>query len=185
MHALEQKIPAHVFEQLAQTDSIPFEARRHFSNVSRLASRLSEEAMHHKQRIFTWLCEYSEKPVTPVRKQLSEIIPLLTKSQLEEMSAVLGEHEKSRLHGTKLTSDQRWEADHIRNPRHCGFAKVFTLDSVSTPQSLSMTLFTLEQLPGWPTSHCIGNPGPDIPRRSSWPCRAWQCWNAVYPYARR
>ena len=157
LHALEQKIPAHVFEQLAQTDSIPFEARRHFSNVSRLASRLSEEAMHHKQRIFTWLCEYSEKPVTPVEKQLSEIIPLLTKSQLEEMSAVLGEHEKSRLLlEQSLTSDQRWEADqYIRQSETLRIREGLYLDSVSTPQSLSMTLFTLEQLPGWPTSHCI------------------------------
>lgn len=157
LQALEQKMPASVFETLAQTDSIPYEARRYFSNVSRLASRLSEEAALHKQRIFTWLCEYSEKPVTPVEKQLSEIIPLLTKSQLEEMSAVLGEHEKSRLLlEQSLTSEQRWEADHyIRQSETLRIREGLYLDSVSTPQSLSMTLFTLEQLPGWPASHCI------------------------------
>ena len=157
LQALEQKIPANLFEALAHTHSIPDEAKPYLPAVSRLATRLSEEAAQHKQRIFTWLCEYSEKPVTPIEKQLSAISPQLTKSQLEEMSAVLGEHEKSRILLEKsLTSAQRWEVDeYVRQSEALRIREGLYLDSVSTPQSLSMTLFALEQLPGWPTSHRI------------------------------
>ena len=157
LQVLEQKLPANVFEALAHTDSIPDEAKPYFTPVSRLASRLSEEAAQHKQRIFTWLCEYSEKPVTPIEKQLSEIIPLLTKSQLEEISAVLDEHEQSRvLREKSLTAELRWEVDqYVRQSKTLRIREGLYLDSVSTPESLCMLLFTLEQLPGWPASHRI------------------------------
>ena len=157
LSALEKQLPASSFEALAQPTSIPQHAFPYFTPVTRLATRLSEEAVEHKQRLFTWLCEHTEKPVTAIEKHLSELNPKLTKSQLDELSAVLGEQDKSRLLKDKrLTAVGRWEADqYVQQSKSLSNREGIYLDSVHTPQSLVMTLFTLEQLPGWPAAHRI------------------------------
>lgn len=157
LRAVEEQMPASTFEGLAKPASIPREALQYLSKVSRLATRLSEEAVAHKQRVFSWLCEYSEKPATEIEKILRTLSPTLTTYQMEELSSVLDTQEQDRLlQDKKLSPVEHWEAErYIRQSEALRQREGIFLDSIHTPQSLTMTLFSLEQLPGWPENHRI------------------------------
>lgn len=92
LHCLEDAMTAKEFGAL-----LPARPTFHFSKIENLAMRLSQEAQQHKERVFSWLTGLSEQATTPLEQELRRLAPELSKSHLEEMTAVLSPLAEQRL----------------------------------------------------------------------------------------
>lgn len=124
------------------------------SNVQRLAKRLHSDALQQKELLFAWLNDYVESPVTALEADIRNIVPILSRSHLKEMAAVLDDVEKQRFKLEKsLTHQQHWEASqYIKETEARLMMEDAYLNPTYSMASLNIILITLEKLPGWPSS---------------------------------
>lgn len=146
LHYLEQHLPRTEFNEL-----LPASREDPLGNVENLAKRLTEEAVEHKQRLFTWMMQTLGTPTSAVEHEIAQLLPDLPKSHREEMAAVLNPAQQRRLQLEKsLTAQQHWEADqYLQQLRVSRAHEGLHLDATETP---AMVLATLDQIPGWPAA---------------------------------
>lgn len=152
LHALQEQMPQSEFNTLL-LDGHP----DYFTKVENLAMRLESLVSQHKQRLLSQLIAPGETPATPTETQLHELLPTLSKNHLEEMQATLSSQEQRSLqHDKNLTPLTRWEAEQYAMADQAARARSgVILDSMSGRESVPLTLYSLEQLPGWPSGRRI------------------------------
>ena len=152
LHALEEQMAQTEFNTLL-LDWYP----AFMTKVENVAMRLETQASQQKQRLLSLLTAPGETAVTPTEIGIRALMPRLSKSHLEEMEATLSQAEQRSLQQTKsLAPLSRWEAEQYDAATQAWRAQsgVF-LDSMSSRESVPLTLYSLEQLPGWPSSRKI------------------------------
>lgn len=149
LHALEEQMPQTEFNALL-LDWYP----EYFTKVENLALRLQKLAPQQKQRLLTLLTAPDGKNLSPTESNVLALIPTLSKSHLEEIEATLTPADRQSLQQDKrLTPLARWEAEQYVKTIRASRAQAATfLDSLSDRESVPLTLYNLEQLPGWPSS---------------------------------
>ncbi|MBN2987950.1 dermonecrotic toxin domain-containing protein [Pseudomonas lactucae] len=147
LHALEQQLSQAEFNRL-----MPNLYLTYLTKVENLARNLHATAQTRHQTLFTWLKSINDKTNDPIQTDIHALVPELSKSHLEEMAAVLGPQERTRLQREKsLSSLQRWEAEqYASDARNRAVYEGVYLDSMNNSDSVPLILHSLEQLPGWP-----------------------------------
>jgi len=149
LYCLEDAMTAQEFDAL-----LPARLTFHFSKIENLALRLSREAQQHNERVFSWLTGLSELATTPLEQELRRLAPDLSKSHLEEMTAVLSPSAEQRLVLEKsLTELQQWEANrYISQARASRAGAGIHMDAAGNAASAALIFQTLERFPGWPST---------------------------------
>lgn len=152
LHVLEQQLPQADFNKLLPSPYIDY-----FTKQENLAVRLQAQVETQKQQLLSLLLEPTEKPLTPVEKELRALTPGLPKSYLEEMETTLSpEQRQALLEDKRLPPQQRWEAgEYLEARRALRASQGLYLDATRGPESVPLALYSLEQVPGWPGSRRI------------------------------
>ncbi len=152
LHALEEQMPPATFNTL-----LPDGYADYFTKVENLALRLEKQAQQHKQQLLCLLTAPGEKAVTPTEMRIRALMPQLSKSHLEEMEACLSPTEQQSLHrDNRLAPLPRWEAEqYAAAARESRAQSGVFLDSMSDRESVQLTLYSIERLPGWPGSRRV------------------------------
>ncbi len=149
LHCLEDAMSPREFDAL-----LPAKPTFHFSKIENLALRLSQKAQQHRERVFSWLAALGEQATSPLEQELRRLAPDLSKSHLEEMTAVLSPAGEQRLLLEKrLSEQQHWEASrYISQTRASRAGAGIHMDAASNAESQALIFLTLERLPGWPST---------------------------------
>lgn len=150
LHVVQEQMPQTEFNALLPTPPIDY-----FTKTENLAMALTDHLPRKKQWLFSQLKAASDTAVTPVEKSIRALIPQLSKSQLEAMEPTLSQAEHQRLQkGEGLPAMQLMEANECRSAAAATRlnSSIF-LDSLRSHETVPMVLYTLEQIPGWPTAH--------------------------------
>ena len=149
LDVLEEQMQLSEFEAL-----LPEMPSESISNIQRLAKRLHEEALEQKHLLLMWLEDYTDSPGSKLEYDIRKIMPLLSKSHLEEMTAVLNKEQAQRIMlEQSLTPQQHWEASqYVQEKQARRAVQNAYLNNAYNISSLRIILNTLEKLPGWPTS---------------------------------
>lgn len=157
LHVLEEQLPADMFDSLTKPIKVPAEALPYFSNVEKLAIRLTDELAANKQQLMKSIYAQTEAPTSLPEQYLHNLRPELSKSYREEVIKVLSNEEYLQLlRKDPLNELQHWEADRYAEQLSASrMREGLFLDSACPPESVTTILSVLEQLPGWPASHQI------------------------------
>ena len=156
LHTLAEQLPSDALDSLVTPIEVPPDALPYFSDIDKLAIRLTDELNANKHQLLTSLYKHSEAPTSSMDLHLRNLRPELSQSHREELLAVLSdkEVEEQLVHNKPLDDLQRWEADrYAQQLRTSRIKEGIHLDSASTPESVTSILSLLERLPGWPAPH--------------------------------
>lgn len=152
LHVVEEQLPQAVFNNLLPTSFI-----EDFTKTENLAMRLEDQASQKKQWLFSVLNAPGEKAITPTEQNLRTLMPELSKHHLEELEATLSPQDQQSLQQKNdMTPLLKWEADQYRSAIQANRAQEgVLLESVGDRHSIPLTLYALEQIPGWPAQRRI------------------------------
>ncbi|SDV06290.1 dermonecrotic toxin domain-containing protein [Pseudomonas mucidolens] len=152
LHEVGAKMPQAEFNNLLASPYIDY-----FTKIENLALRLEKQATTQKHKLLAWLVGVDEQALSATEKNIRALAPNLSKSHLEELERTLTEQEQQHLQSVKcLPAVQQLEAGQYGEAIQANRASTgIFLDSLSTDESLPLTLYTLEQVPGWPDSRKI------------------------------
>lgn len=147
LHAVHKQMAQVDFNHLLRGPSSDY-----LTKTESLAMRLQEQASRKKQWLFSQLNAVDEKALTPAGKSLHALMPELSESHIEELEATLSPSERRRLQEEKdLPAMQRAEAGHYSKATHATrLQESMFLDSARSRESVPLTLYALERMPGWP-----------------------------------
>lgn len=152
LHAVQKQMEQVDFNQL-----LPASFSDYLTKIESLALRLQEQALQKKQWLFSQLNAVNEKALTPAGQSLHALMPELSESHLEELEATLTPSERQHLQaGQGLPTVQRGEAEQYNDAiRATRMQESVFLKSLRSRESVPLTLYALERVPGWPDAHRI------------------------------
>lgn len=152
LHVLEEQLPQTTFNRLLPPPYIDY-----LTKTENLAVRLHDHTQQQKQWLFAALNSPAEKNLSPVEQDIQAVMPELSKSHLEDMQATLSTEQRQRLHQDRqLPPEHQWEANQYIKALRANLAhRGVYLDSTNNPESIPLTLYILEKVPGWPGSRKV------------------------------